>query len=463
VGKRQGGWQGLGPVAAIAAAVRSGELDPVDLTERALRAAGAAGHLNAVVHLDPGGALAAAGRHDRTGALAGVPVLVKEIIEVAALPFRCGSHALADRIGERDAEIVRRLRAAGAVIVGLSHSHEFAYGCTGTSNRVGPSRNPHDPGRLTGGSSGGAGAAVAAGVVPLALGTDTAGSVRIPAALCGVVGAKPARGTLPLDGVFPLAQSLDHVGMLATTVADAEYAVQVLADPLPFTNRTASLTESMTAAPAATADANPAEAGTAPRFGLPSNPEYLDHSAEVGRAWRAALDLLRGAGATTTPIALPDWSHLTRTSTDLQGPEAVANHEGRSTEAYQPDVRQRLREAAAVPAWRYVRARAEAVRITSATEDLLGTVDAVLLPTVPIVAPPLTATEVEGPAGPTPVRERLLRNTRLTNLTGHPSFSLPLPTAGLPVGLQIIAVDNQTGWRVARWIERRLAAPPVPG
>ncbi|MDX6238414.1 MAG: aspartyl-tRNA(Asn)/glutamyl-tRNA(Gln) amidotransferase subunit [Kribbellaceae bacterium] len=426
-------WQDLGSVQEIAAAVRSGTIDPIELTERALRRAEETAELNAVIYLDAEGARAAAATADRGGALAGVPVLVKEIIEVEGLPFRCGSRAFEGRIGTRDAEIVRRLRSAGAVIVGLSHSHEFAYGCTGTSNRAGPCRNPHDLDRITGGSSAGAGAAVAAGVVPLAIGTDTAGSVRIPAALCGVVGVKPARATLPVDGVFPLAQSLDHVGVLAGTVSDAQYAIEALADtPVRRTASTA-----------------------LPRLGLVSNPEHRDNSAEVGQAWSVAIERLRAAGATTVDVELPDWSDSNRTAVDLQGFEAVANHAGRSIQAYQADVQERLREAAEVPAWRYAEARTEVAELTAAVGALFSQVDALLLPTVPIVAPPIDA--VADLAGSLAVRAKLLRNTRLANLTGHPSLSLPLPTSGLPVGLQILASDNQAAWQAAAWIEQTLA------
>ncbi len=400
----------------MAAAVRAGELDPVDLVEQALRRATDAARLNAIVHLDADGARAAA-RQQPHGPLAGIPVLVKEIIEVEGLPYRCGSASL-HGVATRDAEVVRRLRAAGAVIIGLSHSHEFAYGCTGTSNRVGPCLNPHDLSRMTGGSSSGAGAAVAAGVIPLAIGTDTAGSVRTPAALCGVVGYKPSRDTLPVDGVFPLAQSLDHVGVLTWTVADAVYATSVLSG--------------QPTAPTI---------GT-PRLGVAANPEYRDCDPEVGEAWSRAISRLD-----TVEVDLPDWTATLRTGIDLQSPEAVANHIDRSTEDYQPDVQQRLREAAEIPAWRYVQARQEAAALTTQLTELLNQVDAVLLPTVPIVAPPIEAADV---------RDRLLRNVRLANLTGHPAFSIPLPTTGLPAGLQIIARDNQTAGGVAAWIEQTL-------
>ena len=411
----------------IATGVRSGRLNPVELVEQALHSAKEWEQLNAVVHLDAEGARKAAAEHPRTGALAGVPLLVKEIIEVEGLPYRCGSAAM-DEIGRSDAEIVSRLRAAGAVIIGLSHSHEFAYGCTGTSNRAGPCRNPHDPTRMTGGSSSGAGAAVAADIVPLAIGTDTAGSVRIPAALCGVVGFKPAYGTLPVSGVFPLAQSLDHVGVLTATVDDAAYAVAALTDGFRAAVR-----------------------NEPPRLGVVINEEYLDCTLDVATAWSNAIGRLQAGGAIVGDLRLPDWKDSFQAAADLQGPEAAANHAGRTTELYQPDVQQRLREAAAVPLDRYDVARAKAAAITAKTNDLLRQVDAVITPTVLTTAPPIDAVSTE--AGSLAVRARLLRNTRLANLTGHPAITVPLPTSGLPVGLQVIAIDNGQAAAIAGWVE----------
>ena len=413
----------------IATGVRTGRVDPVALVEEALRRADESADLNAVVHLDAEGARKAAAGHDRTGALAGVPVLVKEIVEVAGLPYRCGSAAM-DEIGRQDADVVRRLRAAGAIVIGLSYTHEFAYGCTGTSNRVGPCRNPHDPARMTGGSSAGAGAAVAAGVVPLAIGTDTAGSVRIPAALCGVVGFKPSYGTLSTDRVFPLSQSLDHVGVLTRTVADAAYAL-----------------EALTGVPLA------AERPT--RLGVVTNPEYLDFTAEVGAAWSAALARLAAAGAELVDVELPDWQHSFTTAAAIQGPEAVANHTGRPTAQDQPDVRERLREAAQITRAEYDAARTDAATITAEVNGVLGQVDAVLMPTVLCTAPLIT--DVDTPEGSKAVRSQLLKNTRLANLTRHPAVSLPLPTDGLPVGLQVIAATNSQAATTTHWIENRLS------
>jgi Asp-tRNA(Asn)/Glu-tRNA(Gln) amidotransferase A subunit family amidase len=411
----------------IAAGVRAGSLDPVELVEDALARAGETAYLNAVVHLDVEGARKAAAGHDRTGALAGVPVLVKEIVEVEGLPYRCGSASL-DEIGQQDADVVRRLRAAGAIVIGLSHTHEFAYGCFGTSNRVGPCRNPHDPSRMTGGSSSGSAAAVAAGVVPLAIGTDTAGSVRIPAALCGVVGFKPSYDTLPTDRVFPLSQSLDHVGVLTRTAADAAYALNALAG--------------VAAGPL-----------RKPRLGVVTNPEYLQLAPGVSSAWSAALKTFDAI-----ELQLPDWSTSYSTAANLQGPEAVANHNGRSQDLYQSDVRRRLLEASQVQAADYERAKEDTARITAEMDAVLAGVDAVLTPTVLTTAPLITAAATAD--GGLDVRKQLMNNTRLANLTRHAAVSIPLPTDGLPAGLQIIAASNEKAAAVACWLSDRLGYQP---
>lgn len=422
-------------IQAVAARVRVGELDPVLLVERALARAEQAADLNAVVHLDADSAIAAARlvARDRRGALAGIPILVKEIIEVAGLPFRCGSRIFADRIGERDAEVVRRAGAEGAIVIGLAHSHEFAYGCTGTSNRVGPCRNPADLSRMAGGSSAGSAAAVAAGIVTLSLGTDTSGSVRLPAALCGVVGMKPSRGTLPLDGVFPLAASLDHVGVFTRSVADADYAVRVLAG--------------------IDATWGPAAAHGFPRIGVVSNRETHDCAPQVRAAFDAVLAAVFAAGAPMVDVELPYWSAMVAAVIDTQGPEAAAVHAelfGSLAEFYQPDVREKLRAAARIPGWRYVRARAHAEVARAEVTRQLASCDAVILPTVPIVAPGLDEDEIE-------LRDLLLGHTRFASLTGHSAISIPMPSnADLPVGLQVVAADDRRAGMVAGWLERVL-------
>lgn len=426
-------------IESIARGVRTGELDPVELVEHALQQAEAAAALGAIVHIDESGARRTAKyvARNRAGALAGVPILVKEIIAVNGMPFRCGSRVFADRVAISDAQIVRRARDAGAVIIGLTHTHEFAYGCTGLSNMEGPCRNPHDLSRITGGSSSGSAAAVAAGVVPLALGTDTAGSVRIPAALCGVVGAKPARDTLPVQGVFPLSTSLDHTGVLTWSVADARFATGALSNW-----RECSWAKPVSAAPL---------------LGILTNPEPADCSTEVHDAYLMCLDGLAAAGAILTELTMPEWREIAEIGMDIQGPEAAAVHAGTidtQRQDYQPDVRERLRAAAEVPGWRYIRALERAAALTDEVDRLLQTVDAVVLPTVAIVASPLDAVDAAVASGRYPVRDLLLRNNRLANITGHPALSLPIPAASaLPVGLQVIAADNDRVFASAEWIE----------
>jgi aspartyl-tRNA(Asn)/glutamyl-tRNA(Gln) amidotransferase subunit A len=243
-----------------------------------------------------------------------------------------------------------------------------------------------------------------------------------------VVGFKPAYGTLPVSGVFPLAQSLDHVGVLTATVGDAAYAVAAL-----------------------TAGFRAAVRSEPPRLGVVVNEEYLGYTSDVATAWSNALTRLQAQGATLVDIRLPDWKESFQAAADLQGPEAAANHAGRSTELYQPDVRQRLREAAALPLDQYDVARAKAAAITKAMNDLLRQVDAVITPTVLTTAPPIDAVSTE--AGSLAVRAQLLRNTRLANLTGHPAMTVPLPSSGLPVGLQVIAIDNGQAAAIAGWVE----------
>jgi aspartyl-tRNA(Asn)/glutamyl-tRNA(Gln) amidotransferase subunit A len=191
---------------------------------------------------------------------------------------------------------------------------------------------------------------------------------------------------------------------------------------------------------------------SAPRLGVVADPELLDCSAEVSDAYRAAIDAL--AGAELVEIRLPNWDALAATAFDLQGPEAAAVHADLPDDGYQPDVRERLRVAAEVPGWRYVLARDRQPALTAELGRLLSTVDAILLPTVPIVAPPIDAETAEVASGTHSVRDLLLHNNRPVNVTGYPALSLPIPTGGLPVGIQLIASDNARAFAVAEWVER---------
>mgnify|MGYP001087947568 CR=1 FL=1 len=225
--------------AGIAAAVASGRVSATTVVSAHLEGIARRGDLNAFTLVDAEGALAAAAALDRRlaageapGPLAGVPVALKDMIDQAGLPNTCGS-AFYREIPATSAPVVTRLERAGAIVVGRAGLHEFAFGFSSENPWWGPVRNPWDPDTSAGGSSGGSGAAVAGGLTPVAIGTDTGGSVRVPAALCGLVGLKVTHGRIPLTGVFPLAPTLDTVGPLARTVSDAALTYQVLAGPDP--------------------------------------------------------------------------------------------------------------------------------------------------------------------------------------------------------------------------------------
>jgi Asp-tRNA(Asn)/Glu-tRNA(Gln) amidotransferase A subunit family amidase len=427
-----------GPFAGLAIAevgrmLRGGGTDPVDLTEQALAAAHAAQPvLNAFVTIDDDGARRAAARaRDRLargadrGPLDGIPVAVKDLIDSAGVPTTMGSRHFAGHLPAADAVVVRRLRQAGAVLLGKTTTHEFGYGPTGDRAAGGACANPHDPARMAGGSSAGSAAAVAAGLVPLAVGTDTGGSVRIPAALCGVAGLRPSPGRVPLDGVFPLSWSLDTVGPLAAGVPDLLLGWAVLAG--------------------VSATVTPPEPGSL-RLGRPEG-DLFDR---LDPAVRAALDGLVAAlarrGATLRPVPVPDAARLREVYRIVQSAEAYAVHRDRLAAApglFDPEVRDRLAAAGQVPAWEYALALREMVALRAAAGARLDGLDALLLPAVPVPAPPLGARDEEIGGGWTSPRDALLAFGTPWSVLGLPALSLPVPGhPGLPVGAQLVGAPG---------------------
>jgi amidase len=372
-----------------------------------------------------------------SGPLAGWRIGVKDLVAVAGHPVRCGSAATWDAPAEAaDAPIVASLRDAGGVVVGATKLHEFAFGTTGVNAPFGTPDNPVAPGRVPGGSSSGSGAAVASAEADLAVGTDTGGSVRIPAALCGVVGLKPSSGALPTDGVVALSPTLDHVGFL---VGDVEHLV------------TASAALGLLG-PGGAREVT--ESGSL-RLGVARGVTDLCDG-EVVDGWLAALERLAGA-FDLVEVDWPGGEAVFAATTAIMFAEAAHGHAARLARRghlYGVDVRNRLLQGAALDARTYLRARDVRRELGGRCVTLLadgdgaGRLDAVLTPTVPIVAPRLA--DAVDPA----VGGRLVTFTRLADLVGLPALSIPVPGVPLPVGLQLEAAGDadvvRAGWAVAR-------------
>ncbi|MCI2418285.1 amidase [Saccharopolyspora sp. K220] len=411
----------------LAGQLRAGEVTAVELARGALASIDELdGALNAFVTVDREGALEAAEKADAElgegadwGPLHGIPVAIKDIIDVAGLPTTMGSAHFAEHMSTSDAECVRRLRDAGAVLVGKTSTHEFAFGPTGDSAHNGPSRNPHDTSRVTGGSSAGSGAAVAAGMVPLALGTDTGGSVRIPAALCGVVGFKPTFNAIPTTGVFPLSQSLDHVGVLAGTPEDCRVSYRVLAGLRSAPSRDDGQTASI--------------GWISPGTLHPTDPE-------VERIARAAVDV---EGLAVQDVELRDPVVMHKAFAGIQFSEAYAIHAERVAQnphLFTPDVLQRLQEAARTTGWQHVRSLTARDQWRAEVNELFCRVDLLALPTTCVVAPEIGQREIDVDGTESNVRGALLSLTKPWNIAGVPAVSVPAGAIdGLPVGVQLVS------------------------
>jgi Asp-tRNA(Asn)/Glu-tRNA(Gln) amidotransferase A subunit family amidase len=414
--------------------LRAGELSPTEHVADVLDRLRVDTH-NAVVVLDDERALEQAARctaelarGEWRGPLHGVAVGVKDLIDVAGLPTRAGSNVLADAAAaSADAPVVARLRAAGAIVVAKLHTHEFGYGPTGDVSASGPARNPHDPTRITGGSSSGPAAAVAAGHLPLTLGTDTGASVRTPAALCGVVGLKPSLGALSTEGVFALSETCDHVGLFTADVHGASVAWDVLsrADGTGGGIQT------------------PGVAGV--RVGVPTDAYWQASDPAVREGVAQAVERLRSRGASVVEVSTPAIDELAATYPTIVGAEAYATHAAWLAERpqdYQPVTRQRLETFAGLSAREYVEARRTRSRLAAAVRAALPDVDVLVLATTRLRATPIGAAEVGIDGATVPVRPSMLALTLPFNLTGWPAVSVPgpVPQGELPVGVQVAGV-----------------------
>jgi len=418
--------------------IRAREISPAELTRDCLaRIERLNPKLNAFITVLADSALDQARRAEQEifrgkyrGPLHGIPIGLKDIIDTADARTTAGSALFKNRIPAEDAEVVRRLRNAGAVILGKQNLHEFAYGGSSMISYFGEVHNPWDTSRIAGGSSGGSAASVAAGLGYAAIGTDTAGSIRLPAAYCGVVGMKPTFGRVSTLGVIPLSQSYDHVGAITNCVCDAGLVGQVLAghDPddattadIPITDYTCDLDELLPPL----------------RIGIPRAFFFDELDPEVGAAVERAIAVFRRLGCEIRDEVRLEVS-ADRT---LASAEAYAYHKdfvARSPELYQPATLARVKSGEKVSEADVERARQELAASRAAIGKVFDEIDVLLTPTVPI-PPPSIAELKENPEKLRPTELVMLRNTRPFNVWGIPAISIPcgFTKDGMPIGLQL--------------------------
>lgn len=417
--------------------VRTKAVSPVDLTQACLKKIETQNPvLNAFITVTPDAALAQAREAEGEirngkwrGPLHGIPLALKDLIDTAGVRTTAASAVFANRIPNEDAEVVRRLKAAGAVLLGTLNLHEFAFGGTSVFTHFGPVHNPWDVSRIAGGSSGGSGAAVAAGQCYGALGTDTGGSIRQPAFYCGIVGLQPTFGRVSTRGVIPLSPTLDHVGPMTRTVADSAILLQALAgyDKADLASRDVPVPD-FTAGLRAN---NPSL-----RLGLPRAIFYEGLDPEIDQAVKEALSVLSKLSASIQDIELPAKADIS-TYRAITTPEAYAYHRPYLTatpELYHPPVLERIRTGANVSTSDYIEARRQVDRARRDIGAVFATVDLLVTPTNEVL--PANVEEVRSGKTVVPAPPR---NTFPFNIYGLPSISVPcgFSRTGLPIGIQI--------------------------
>jgi aspartyl-tRNA(Asn)/glutamyl-tRNA(Gln) amidotransferase subunit A len=441
-------------IAEISRLFRTGKLSPVELTELMLaRIERTNPKLNAYITATAELARVQAKRAERElgvrgkrktrtdrGLLHGIPLSLKDNICTEGIRTTAGSKILRDYFPDRDAPVVTRLKQAGAVLLGKTNMHEFAYGVTNNNPHYGPARNPWDTARIPGGSSGGSAAAVAAGLCFGSIGTDTGGSIRIPAALCGIVGLKPGLGRVDVTGVIPLSVTHDCVGPLARTVADAAVLFHAIVDggngKREGERRRGSAARILSKL----------------RLGIPREFFFDVISGEVEKGFDVAVRFICGLGAKVKEVSVLLLPQTETAGNRIAWAEASYYHQQSGWfpslgAEYGEDVRSRLEAGTKVSGLDYLEAMDQRRSFISQLHEVMETeaIDALMVPTTPIAAPLIGEETIRVAQEDHPARALLLRLNRPANLAGLPAISVPcgLTAGGLPIGLQFIAAEGK--------------------
>jgi aspartyl-tRNA(Asn)/glutamyl-tRNA(Gln) amidotransferase subunit A len=388
------------------------------------------------------------------GPLHGIPIALKDLYDTKGIRTAAGSKILWDRVPDEDSAVTTLLRAAGAISLGKTNTHEFAYGVTTNNPHFGATRNPWNPDCIPGGSSGGSGAAVAAGMAAMAMGSDTGGSIRIPAALCGTVGLKATHGRVSTAGVIPLSWTLDHAGPLTRTVEDAALVLNAIAGydpndamtvPMPVDDYTRDLAAGVRGL----------------RLGVPRAGFFEAIDPEVARAVEEAIGVYRTLGATVEDMDGTALWNARQAVSDIMLADARHYHAAwlrDRPEEYGEDVRDRLMRRTDMSADEFIAAMRVRAAVTVETARLMTRYDGLLLPTTRIPAPPIAGQTIIIDGQEVFAPNILTSNTNPFNLPGMPALSLPcgFTAAGLPIGLQVVTRrwDEVTALRIAAAYER---------
>jgi aspartyl-tRNA(Asn)/glutamyl-tRNA(Gln) amidotransferase subunit A len=457
-------------VAELSKALRNRELSPVEVTDAYLeRVAEVNPKINAYITItaDVARKQAAAAELEIAarrwkGPFHGIPVALKDLCYTAGIRTTGGSKILTSFVPDYDATVWTRLREAGAVLLGKLNLHEFAVGGTSNNPHYGPVRNPYNVERSPGGSSGGSGAAIAARAALATLGTDTRGSIRLPAALCGCVGLKPTYSLVSRYGVIPLSYTLDHVGPITRSVRDAALMLSVIAGPDPNDS-----TSSHRAVP----DYGRALTGEIKGIRVGRVKECAgDLAPEVAASFDRALKTFASLGAKVEEVSLPFVPHGLNLTALIARPELLNYHRQWIVERpgdYGDDVREAIRLGMVIPAFAYVRAQRARARAIEQATSVLGHCDVLAAPTAPFAAPKIGQQQMAGRNGqPMNLLTAVINLTAPFDVTGQPALALPtgLSTEGLPLSMQIIGrpFDEETVLRVADAYERTRGPLPPP-